>query len=247
VISENTDQNKSVADDLRSTVYEEAIPRSKKIVFNRFNRVHFVKVAIYCSVLEQSVAVITLVDAKLGYHSYPLLRGQFEGLADIINLNKSDKYIRHLEYQYLESFHRQLIAAKNGSPYFRTVSQDPNFMNRLSECGKQLKALRSDEISRLDPKEKLNRAGLKEEYDALYGMLNDHSHGGIKSLLARHLHIIDGDDHSLVAFNHVSQEQFVAPLQTSLDIVLRASVAIHRAFATGEEEFFQKEIQRLSY
>lgn len=235
-----------IAEDLRSVIFDEAVPRSKKIRFDQFEALHVVKVATYCSVLEQGAAILSIIESGLGYHSYALLRGQMESLADIINLNGNPAYLKYLEYQYEEAFHRQFVAASKGNPYLRGIAESPDFQARISECGSRLRALKRAGFKRLEPKEKLNRAGLRDEYEALYGHLNDHAHGGIRALMARHFRLNEGD-FELVAFNHLDLTDFDAPLQTALDAVLRGSVAIHEAFKTGEEQFFLGEIQRLSY
>lgn len=231
--------------DLRRVVHEDAIPRMQKVRFDKNNPIHFIKIGTYLSVLEQSIVISDIVDSGLGYHAYPTLRCQMEGLADLINLNNDEGYLAHLEMQHEDSFHKQFVAGKLGNPYFYSLARPPEFSNELSKLGRKVKKLRGEGARRLEPKEKMALADMALEHEALYGLLNDHCHGGIRALMARHVRISE-DDHAIVGFNHGSADEFDAPLQTSLDVTLRASMEIHTTFGTGEEAFFLSRIREMS-
>jgi hypothetical protein len=183
--------------------------------------------------------MLTIIDCGLGYHSYPLLRGQMEGLADLVNLREDPDYLKHMEFQNQDSIQKHRIAAKSGNPYLSLIAQRPSLDADLSEHGKELKALREKGARKLELKEKMTMARLKDEYEALVVILNDHAHGGIRALRSRHLRD-DGNDYQLVAFRHGDAEVFGAVIQTSTDVVLRASVAFHDAFDTQQSEFFNE-------
>lgn len=231
--------------ELRHAVHEIAVPRIRPVRLRKYDPVQFVKMGIYLSTLEQSEVVSAIIESGLGYHSYPILRCQMEGLADLINLNRDERYISNLELQYGESFHKQFVAGKRGNPYFKSLSSAPEFSEELSTLGSKAKSLRARGARRLEPKEKIDLAGMSLEYEALYGLLNDHCHGGIRALTSRHLRI-ENDEHKTVIFDHGSKGEFYAPIQTSLDIVLRSSVEIHEAFGTGEDVFFRSMINEMS-
>lgn len=234
------------AENLRNIIYIEAIPRSQKLEISRIDPLQLFKVSTYMSILEQAASILNLFDSGLAFHGLPLLRAQLEGLADILNINNNPGYYKNIELQFEDSRKNRMVAAKNGNRYLQSIAQGSTLTADLSECGKRIKTLVRKGARKMEPKEKLKLAGLSEEYEALYGYLNDHSHGGIGALLSRHFRD-DGEERIVVAFSHASCGEFDAPMQTSTDIVLKSSEAIHRSFGTGEQDFFRREIARLSY
>lgn len=230
---------------LQNFVVEEAIARSEEIKFSKDNKLDFSRMALYCSLLEQSWAILVLVHKDLGFHAYPLLRAQLEGYSDFKNLAEDPGYLKHLEYQYEKSKLKQRVAAKRGNPYLRLFSEAFDLDSELSNTGRNVKALEKLGARNVSIEDKFLLAGLKAEYQALYPMLCDHTHGNLRALVCRHVHEAQGE-FEVVAFSKGGAEGFEALLQTSYDIALRASHVLHHCLQTEHEEFFADLIHRES-
>jgi hypothetical protein len=231
---------------LQDIVLERAIPRSEEIKFDKRSISDFALIATYCSILEQTWSILALLDKGLGYHAYPLLRCQLEGLADLLLLVREPGSIASLEFRHEKSVHEMLVRAKSGNPYLALISSELCVEDQLSLRGKRMKELAASGGKVIEPREKFRAVGLEDEADALYPMLCDHSHGGIHALIARHVRLGGDGDFEVIAFQNEHSEAFVALLQTSLDIVLRASIEVHEYFRTGHAAEFQKLVEKHS-
>lgn len=226
---------------LQNLVVDNAIPLSENIRFNKHDRYDFFVVCSYLSILEKAWAILALVDRELGTHSLSILRSQLDVFADLTNLLNDRHYLNHLELRRLQNLKERLIAAKAGNPYLASIAKEPNLENELSKLGKGIKKFVSAGAKNLNPSDKMKLAGLKLEHTALYSHLSDHIHGDLGSMLSRHLKQ-SANDFEVVAFPEESKDECVATMQTSLDIVLRASSLVHSHFDTGHHSRFDEMI-----
>ncbi|MGC3939323.1 DUF5677 domain-containing protein [Roseobacter sp. EG26] len=224
--------------ELQDLVVDIAIPLAEEIHFEKRDKYSFALVATYFSILEQSWVILALIDKELGLHSLPHLRAQIEGLAEMKLLLGDESYLLSLELRNELASKQRLINAKRGNPYLKLIAEKVEIESELSRIGKRISELERMGAKKYEMKEKLDKADLKDEREALYGYLSDYSHGSLRALLKRHLQDTGDEDFRVVAFHQQDMSEFDATLHTSVDVILRASQLIHHKFETGHEERF---------
>jgi len=231
---------------LQDCVVAHVSERVSKLVFDKRNQLDFAIVTSYCSILEKAWALLALVDKQMGGQGLPILRAQFETFADLKLLCDDAEYIKHLELRREKAIHKRLILAKSGNPYLGVIAKEFDLEGQLSEVGKRMQELKSRGAKLLEPAEKFEMAELSAEREAIYAHLSDHSHGGIGASISRHMRVLSDEDFEIAAFQDESKDNSVPSMQTSLDIVLRASQIIHEYYNTGEGDYFQSMIESYS-
>lgn len=226
---------------VQNFVADLAIPLSEKIKFDKRDRYDFFVIACYMSILEKAWAILALVDKQLGEQAFPVLRAQLDVFSDLTNLLADENYLQHLQLRQLESEKRRLAQAKSGNPYLATIAEHIDLEKQLSVVGQSIKKLERSGAKILEPAEKMKRAGLDLEYAALYPRLSDSVHGGLDSMINRHFREV-GDDFEVVGFPSETKGDCIPVMQTTLDILLRASVLIHSHFKTGSSSVFEDKI-----
>lgn len=231
---------------LQDCVVEHVSERVSKLVFDKRNQLDFAIITSYCSILEKAWALLALVDKQMGGQGLPILRAQLETFADLKLLCNDEEYLKHLEFQREKAIHQRLILAKSGNPYLNVIAKEFDVDGQLSEVGKRMEDLKKRGAKLLHPAKKFEMADLSAEREAIYAHLSDHSHGGIGALISRHMRVLTEEDFEIAAFQDESKDESIPSMQTSLDIVLRASQIIHEYYKTGEGDYFQGVIESQS-
>ncbi len=132
-----------------------------------------------------------------------------------------------------------MIAAKSGNPYLQTIAERYETTEFIRQHSQKITELKEKGAKLLEAKEKISLAGMSDEYRALFVILNDTTHTGLRALGKRHFRK-KSDSFELVAFAELGPDDFIASMQSSYDLALRASVEVHDYFETPYGDHFRK-------
>lgn len=196
---------------------------------------HLYTISLYATILELIDETVHLVrdGPKTGI---PILtRSILEAYVDLKNATEDKTYISVIEFEWIKSWRKLMEAAESGNQYVSRLAGDPNFQSNIEGYQKRLDELKRDGIKPLKIFEKFKKAGLTEEYEAIYGILCPHSHGGFQALIDRHIDInVKGGNPKVKAFQDRQISEFEIYLGTTCELLAKATEQINQ-YLLGEE------------
>ncbi|WP_176248501.1 DUF5677 domain-containing protein [Sulfitobacter sp. HGT1] len=214
---------------VQSLIFETLIPETERIVFHKGKPADFEFVSLYLSMMEMAWGCLAMLDKRLGYHSYPILRQIVETFIEMKVLESDPSYLDNLRFRSARSKKKKFENAKKGNPYFSSLNSIQNLDNEISENESVIDKIEKKWKRRVSVEEKFRLAGMNEEYDGLYRLLSDHTHSNHGALVSRHVKF-DAETTSFVAFNHGERSDFMEVTTSLHEYLSAASDLIRKKF-----------------
>ena len=179
-----------------------------KFQFSTRNKYQSYSVGIYCSILELSQSFYTLIENKNHTGSLSVYRTFLENYVDLKNLKNDSKYTEQLDHDNLNNLKKDLVSAKSGNPYLKTIAKYAD--TKIPELTSEIKALKSTmEIKPLRIRGKFEKANMESEYLGLYPKLCSDAHCSVSAILERHFALdIEKDTVEVVVNSIDSRDDF---------------------------------------
>jgi hypothetical protein len=123
-----------------------------------------------------------------------------------------------------------LKEAEKGNPYLASF-KELNLHQIIANDERTLAELRKRGKPPLKVLERFERAGMVEEYHSMYNFLSCDAHSNIRALVTRHFEETSSD-FNLVLYKDEPVESFAATLDSIAGLLIDASIATHKAFAS---------------
>jgi hypothetical protein len=121
-------------------------------------------------------------------------RSALDAYVDIANLCDYPDYWKHLEAADAGSWSKVLQAAsRGGNPFLQAITASEYLRDGRSYYARKLKTLASSGIEKLNIDERFEKAGLKNEYEAAYGLMSAEAHNNVSSLVSRYFDITEDE------------------------------------------------------
>lgn len=221
--------------DVADLILELAIPAADTLSFNLRDSASFAAIALYCSLLEAGWSCLALLEKKLGYHAYPLLRSVLEVSVEIDCLLDNPDHANNIELANSLERQKMFSRASSGNPYLASIGKMDNLAEKIIETDAEIKALRSKGAKKLSTETKFHKVGRQVDYDGLWRMLGNDVHGNLNALIKRHVDFSGGIP-STRAFNHGELSEFDALTTSLFETTEQTSIKIHSHFGTKFSE-----------
>lgn len=216
------------------------LPLAGTLRFNKRDPVDLHRIALYGTLLELTGCMIQLVqhNGRTGVPS--LFRAFLEAAVELRNLTRDAGYIDHMNASYLDQWVKILKEAKKGTnPYLASIGTLPDLDAQIADQEKQIGELKARGKGPLNVFERFKRADMVKEYQSLYNFLSCDSHSNIRALVSRHIESGD-NDFKVVLYKDKPIETFLATLDSTAGLLIKASLSVHEAFNSGSIAEIQK-------
>lgn len=197
--------------DFLEKVLDKSIEYSGKLVFNKEYQQHLYLVSLYCRIIELTHSCTILMKEKIISGVPIILRTVLETFADLKNLSDDEKYVNFMKAGYLKEWLRKKVYAEHET---------------------ELQKLKKKRYAPLNHYERLEKAGMVNEYRSVYNFLCSHSHSNIRSLYYRYTNIT-GDNFTVICYKEPKQHNIDLYSTTLRDMLVSASLTIHKFFGSG--------------
>jgi len=211
-------------------LHDQLLAWSTDITFDKRNQHDFARIALYSTLIEFTGAIICLIDNRARVAVPSTFRSLLEAAVELRNLNKNPSYVEHMYASHTDEWLKVLKEAKKGNPYLASL-KELNLDEIIANDERTLSELRKKGKQPLKIFKRFERAGMVEEYHSMYNFLSCDAHSNIRAHVTRHFEE-SGGDFNLVLYKDEPVESFVATLDSVAGLLVHASIATHKAFAS---------------
>ncbi len=177
-------------EDLVQSLSDEATSISKKRLGG--SEANGYRYLLYLELLDYARNIAVLL--RRGFASNTpvlLLRGMYEGLADLRVLVANESSLQNMKLKYSEERLKILKRAKDGNPFLK-VLVDEDLDSKIAEIRSQVDELQKDGTISRTIKQRFEDADLANEYEGEYAFFSEFVHRGLKILENQFLRKTDG-------------------------------------------------------
>lgn len=121
-----------------------------------------------------------------------LLRGLYEGLADMRNLANDEKTLQHMKLKYTSERLKMLTRARDGNQFLEALV-DGSLNEDIARIQQEVDDLRNAGAVTKRIRQRFEDAGLTSEYEGEYAFFSEYVHRGLRILENQFIHERDGD------------------------------------------------------
>ncbi|TBG41873.1 hypothetical protein ELG77_08870 [Rhizobium leguminosarum] len=207
------------------------------VKFNKHDEIQRILICLYATILEQCESIAILISNRRPAGTDAILRSILEAMVDMTALLADPSYLHFMNAAYHKEWAKLIEQGVSGDNRFlEGFGEQEGIPKALANHRAQLQVLKEQGYEPLNNYERFRRADMVEEYRAIYNMLCSESHNNIRVLINRHMVAADGD----IALNLSSDNgEYEVTLDSVAGVLLAATLAMHKAFASGTPEAFE--------
>ena len=122
-------------------LHDRLLELSRDITFEKRDQVHFARIALYCSLIEFTGAIVNLIENHGRVAVPSAFRSFLEAAVELRNLNKDPSYIEHMYASHMDQWLSVLKEAKKGNPYLSKIESAVNLDEVIAKDEANLAAL----------------------------------------------------------------------------------------------------------
>lgn len=215
------------------TVHDESIRLLENIRFDKTHPWHLYLVALYCTLIELTDSIITLIESKKRTGVPPLFRSMLEAYVELKNLHDKPQYGYHMQASYFDQWLKILKEAKEKpNPYLKDIAGLNNLDSEIEKYEASLLSLKAKGYSPLNVFDRFQKAKMVPEYRSLYNFLSNDAHSNISALVDRHI-AVHGNDFRVVFDKGEPLLDYLIYLDNATYMLIDASKKIHEFFKSG--------------
>jgi len=202
-------------------------------------------IAMYISVIELADAVHILCKNNSITGLGPVFRTLLEAFVELINVTDDESYVYRMEAADAEGWLKLLNeAAKGTNEYVASISKDSNFEKERQGYQDRIKELQDQKLGALSIADRFIRAGMEDEYRALYNGFSAEGHNNIRALLSRHIEIDhETNDFQIVFRKNEHDGEHDHKITTTSNFLLKAGIRLHEKYKTSALTAFQERFE----
>ena len=190
---------------------------------------------LYASIIELGNSICRLLSNGEATGTRTLARMAMEAFVDLTNLMSDRTYVNNLQVRELREWQLTYERAAKGNPYFAGIAREPGFEERRETEARELETLRQQGFNRLSAEDRFRRAGKSEDYDGAYRWMSSDSHNSLRSLVQRHMNVVDEKNAELHILMELDLDRELSVLATVSDLLIGASKLVLRHFGNDVE------------
>lgn len=144
-------------------------------------------ITLYASLLEYMNTARVLMTKRISAGDDAIFRSFLEGFVDLKNLISDPDYHKSLLLEFHIAWAKVHKAAKAGNEFFSKIATDVDQAENEIEHDRIIAELRAAGIRKLQVRDKFTKAGLEQEYNAIYAFSSREVHNSFGALMRRHV------------------------------------------------------------
>ena len=157
------------------------------------NRQQRLCVGLLCAAIEYARSIQVVVSGRFYYAPVVLHRAILDAFVDIALCCENVKYCLSIELDDVMAWRKFLELANDGkNSYLKVIAESEHFHDSRRQYASRLNELKGMGVERLSPEDRFERAGMTDEYGAIYRLLSAESHNNESFLTNHYFEITDG-------------------------------------------------------
>ena len=222
-------------------VHDFSVEVARELVFDKKHPWHLNLVSLYGTLIEFAGAMVVAERNNAGIAVRGLFRSFLECFVELSNLAADRNYGNNMQAAYLHEWNKMLKSARDGNPFLASIGELPDLGDQIAANEDKLEKYRADGFRPLQVLERFQLADMEDAYRSIYNMLSSDAHGNIRSLIDRHIEIVDDRDFNVVVYKDYSGE-FDHYYDNVTRLLLGAGLKIAEVLETGREKEFKSRI-----
>jgi hypothetical protein len=181
-------------------------------------------VGLYASLVELTGGFLVLVHFDRYAAVPPVSRTFLEGYVDFTNLFADPDYVQHI---YVAHHDNSLKLLKRDNPNLSSVRNHQDYETSIRHHEEKLAKLRSQGFRELKLWERFKRAGLWNEYGAIYHLESDGAHNSVHAFISRHVEFNE-EGFGLALYKRRNADAYNARIEMHTSYLLDATEKLHR-------------------
>lgn len=193
----------------------------------KIDRQSFVLAGVYLTILQSSIEAAKLMREPT-ITIAAVVRSVVESFADLCALAKNPKYVRRMLATLYQQRCRlfQDMLSNPSNQYHASLAQELNPTAELAEATRMFDEEKRDGFHPLSNYDRMDCAGLTNEYRSLYWQLCLESHNNIASVEARHIVEANGS-RGLVLAKENSPATMLKYYDSLISVLIEANLLVH--------------------
>jgi hypothetical protein len=195
--------------------------------------------SLYCSIIEYVGTLLVLARERRRTGFSSVFRSFLEGFVDLNNMLKNDDFYFRKEASFHKKWKAFLRSVTADNPYFKAIADDPESLEEsLTRHSQRFSDLKAQGHHSIDVKDCFYKAGMMDEYNAIYRFECAETHNDFRILQSRNMKVDAEGKATVGAYIAPSPDYYLSRLDIAGDLLLKASEAIHdRMGSKAGEEF----------
>jgi hypothetical protein len=220
----------------------QSISDAQRFQFDDKNPQHLLTVCLYATIVQAAHDCAILLDEETVTIVGGALRSIVESWADLTSIIADENYGQRMAVTFAHEkkryFQNMLQYPKN--PFFADMARHLNADVALKATTTEIAKYEKDGHKPLSNKERLNRAGLADIYQAFYWQLCLDSHNSAAMLQVRHMEEDGAGNLKINLFGRTTNIQRINLLDPLVAILLDAGKRTHELFKTGLAQVYEQ-------
>ncbi len=188
--------------------------------------------------MELSNAIAVLIEAERYAGVNSIFRSFLEAYVHFQNLSSNAGYYVEILAPSEERWTKILRSSRDGNPFLECIAKELDVEKILTDKLDQLEYYKANGYKRLNVYDRFKLAGLENEYNSIYRMNSGDVHNDFSAMVRHHLEQ-DGEDFRLSFFKVREVGEFDALLDSTVEILIKATSSIHHRLKSNNLEAVQ--------
>jgi hypothetical protein len=226
-------------------VHDQSLELLRGVSFDKHPRRDGYLVCLYASMIELAGGIVLLVHNDRKTAMSPVFRTFVEAYVDLKNVAEDRIFVEHSFARHHKDWIKILGANGESNRFLGEVNAHEKRQEALKRHERELEKLRDQGVHPLKVAERFARAGMSDEYFALYHFESDAIHNSSQALLGRHVEETRGDDFGLTLYKQRSLEDYDSYMDAAAVLLLDATRIVHEQINSGKQDDIQRLSQKL--
>lgn len=208
-------------------LHEQVIELLRDVNFDKNPHRDGYLVCLYASLIELCGGVVTLIKNDRRTSVSPVFRTFLEAYVDFKNAAADRSYVKHSHARHHRDWIRVLNPKRSDNPFLADILSHEQRDASLKKHETELKKLEEQGIRPLRVDQRFERAGMADEYSAIYHFENDSTHNSWQAMICRHFEEAQGG-FRLALYKPHELDDYETYLDGTAALLLDATAIVHQ-------------------
>jgi hypothetical protein len=204
-------------------------------------------ICLYASMIELCGGVVILIKNDRKTSLSPVFRTFLEAYVDFKNAAADRSYVNHSHARHHKDWIKVLSPKRPDNPFLAAILAHEQRDASLHRHEIELKKLREQGIRPLKADERFERAGMADEYFAIYHFESDSTHNSWQAMIGRHFEKTESG-FQLALYKAHQLDDYETYLDGTAALLLDATATVHQQLNSGKQaevEALQRELDAI--
>jgi hypothetical protein len=201
-------------------------------------------ICLYASMVELCGGVVILIKNDRMKSLSPVFRTFLEAYVDFKNAAADRSYVNHSHARHHKDWINVLNPKRSDNPFLAGILEHEQRDAVLLRQTAELRKLDEQGIRPLRADERFEKAGMANEYAAIYHFESDKAHNSWQAMIGRHFET-SADGFQLALYKSHKLDDYGTYLDGTASLLLDATATVHQQLNSGKQsevEALQKEL-----